>query len=473
MYHHNLTHCLTQNLGTYLGTQGESMAIRDDLKPTYDDDGHSKRPGVFYKEHPTRRHGVAKDKQFIIRYTIAGITRTEAYGWLSDGFTAQGAQDKIKAFKANHKAGKKPVCLADENVVLNAERAETSRKETTFGQFFEDVYFKQCEIDKAPRTAQRERLLFDSWINPVVGKLRFDQISIDHMEKIKGNMLTGKRAKAKPNPRDKSKAAKGAQQRRTPARPLAPRTVNYALAVVRQVWNRACASNPPLASGDWPGANKSFKKPKVDNRRNRFLTKNEAALLLAALRDGKSKDMHDMALLSLHCGLRAGEIFALTWDKVRLSKGELLLVDTKNGESRICYLTDQTLDMLRQRSTNCKHKRFVFIDAKEKPYEQVPVTYSRTVKKLGLNEGITDPRDKIVFHSLRHTYASWLVDNGASLPIVRDLLGHKSLVMTDRYTHVSAEAQKNAVEALNKSMKPAGENIVVLDEKRNSETGTN
>ncbi|MEA3544430.1 MAG: tyrosine-type recombinase/integrase, partial [Thermodesulfobacteriota bacterium] len=54
-----------------------------------------------------------------------------------------------------------------------------------------------------------------------------------------------------------------------------------------------------------------------------------------------------------------------------------------------------------------------------------------------MNEGVTDTRDKIVFHNLRHTYASWLVENGASLPIVRDLLGHKNLIMTSRYSHVS------------------------------------
>ena len=122
--------------------------------------------------------------------------------------------------------------------------------------------------------------------------------------------------------------------------------------------------------------------------------------------------------------------------------------------------------MLRQRSTNCKHPRLVFvatIKGEPGPHKQVPATFSRTVKDLGLNEGVTDSRDKIVFHSLRHTYASWLVENGASLPIVRDLMGHKNLIMTSRYSHVSAEAQKSAVEALNQSMKPTGENVISID----------
>ena len=172
--------------------------------------------------------------------------------------------------------------------------------------------------------------------------------------------------------------------------------------------------------------------------------------------------------------MRAGEIFKLTWDRVNLPKGELTLVDTKNGESRVVYLTDEALAMLRQRSKNCQHKRMVFVSIvgkkkEQRPYTQIPVTFSRTVNELGLNEGVTDPRDKIVFHSLRHTYASWLVENGASLPIVRDLLGHKNLIMTSRYSHVSAAAQREAVAALNRTMQPIGDNVVVLDDKRKAQ----
>jgi len=249
---------------------------------------------------------------------------------------------------------------------------------------------------------------------------------------------------------------------------MSGRSIMYALAIIRQVWNRACASNPPLAVGAWPDATKAFKKPKADNMRRRFLTRNEAALILAALQK-KSTDTHDMALLALHCGLRAGEVFNLTWDKVNLPKGEMYLVDTKNGESRTAYLTDEALAMLRRRSMDCKHPRIVF-PTKNKhgeivKHQQVPVTFSKTVAELGLNEGVTDTRDRIVFHSLRHTFASWLIENGASLPVLpvtRDLLGHKNLIMTSRYSHVSADAQRYAMKALNRSLSPAGEKVVLI-----------
>lgn len=447
------------------------MAIKDNLKPTG-------RKGVFYQEHETRKNGVKKDRLWVLRYTIKvkegdevkSRTKTGAFGWASTGLTELDAEKKIAEFRANAKKGTGSTSLAEEQKqnkdAEERQRQEESYHNTTLGQFFDEIYLPQCQIDKKPHTARTEEIFFNHWIRPVLGNLHFNQIGINHLDKIKSNMKAGKRAVAKKNPRDRKEAAKNAQQKRTPAKPMAPRSINYVLAIIRQIWNRACASNPPLAFGEWPGANKAFKKPKVDNQRKRFLTRNEAAILFAALKV-KSQDLHDMALLALHCGLRAGEIFSLTWDKVNLPKGELLLVDTKNGESRISYLTDETLAMLRQRSMNCQHKRLVFVsvvgkDRELRPYNHVPVTFPRTVKELGLNEGVTDTRDKIVFHSLRHTYASWLVENGASLPIVRDLMGHKNLIMTSRYSHVSAEAQKDAVKALNQSMRPTGENVVQL-----------
>lgn len=427
-------------------------------------------PGVRYRKHPKRKHGIKLDQYFTIRYQQNGKRQEEALGWASEGMTAEKANARLAELKEAARTGNGAQSLREKRELENKRRAAEEREEAeqkraaiTFRQFFEDIYSPQCKIDKSHGTWVTEVNLFKHWIAPVIGDLPFAQIGIDHLEKIKGNMLAGKRVRSKKNKRDKNKEAKDAQERRTPAKPLAAQTIYHAMAVIRQAWNRASASNPPLAVGDWPGASKQFRKPKVDNQRKRFLTKNETSTLLTALKL-RSQDMHDMALLALHCGLRAGEIFGLTWDKVNLPKGELLLTDTKNGESRISYLTDQTLAMLRQRSMDCQHPRYVFIATNGKQRKYVPTTFAKTVKELGLNEGVTDNRDKIVFHSLRHTYASFLVENGASLPIVRDLLGHKNLIMTSRYSHVSAEAQKSAVAALNKAMQPTGDNIISLKE---------
>ncbi len=75
-------------------------------------------------------------------------------------------------------------------------------------------------------------------------------------------------------------------------------------------------------------------------------------------------------------------------------------------------------------------------------------SFYRAVDELKLNEGIDDPRQQICFHSCRHTYASWLIEEGADLYTVQKLLGHKTNVMTQRYAHLSDNRLRDAVKAL-------------------------
>lgn len=75
-------------------------------------------------------------------------------------------------------------------------------------------------------------------------------------------------------------------------------------------------------------------------------------------------------------------------------------------------------------------------------------TFQRTVDKLGFNDGITDPRQKVVFHTLRHTYASWLVMKGVDLYTTQKLMGHKSNQMTQRYAHLAPGYLEKAVNSL-------------------------
>ena len=82
------------------------------------------------------------------------------------------------------------------------------------------------------------------------------------------------------------------------------------------------------------------KKPRIDNKRMRFLTHEEADTLLKDLTT-RSQQLHDMALPALHCGLRAGEIFNQTWGDVDMGRGLLTLRDTKSGKNRMAYMTGE------------------------------------------------------------------------------------------------------------------------------------
>ena len=67
---------------------------------------------------------------------------------------------------------------------------------------------------------------------------------------------------------------------------------------------------------------------------------------------------------------------------------------------------------------------------------------------MGLNDHIKDRRNKVVFHTLRHTYASWLVQSGVDLYRVKKLLGHSVIAMTERYAHLAPDFGKDSAKVI-------------------------
>jgi integrase len=218
----------------------------------------------------------------------------------------------------------------------------------------------------------------------------------------------------------------------------APATVKYALAVVSQVWNHAALLD--VVSGESP--TRKVKKPQIDNRRTRFLVPEEARTLLEALRT-RSVDTHDEAILALFCGMRAGEIHALAWSDVDLNNGTLLLRDTKSGKNRHVFICPEVEAMLLRRGAENK-TGLVFPAVGGGLRKWVSDTFSRVVEELGFNSDIADARQHVVFHTLRHTFASWLVQRGVPLYTVAQLLGHSTLEMTQRYAHLAPDSVRAA-----------------------------
>ncbi len=381
-------------------------------------------PGVRYREHESRKHGIKFDQYFTIRYKLDGKDKEEGLGWASEGWTGKRAYERLAAIKRNIKDGQGPQSLAEKRSIEKARKqAETieaerqEREAVTFEKFFNDPYLPQAEADKKPRTIEREKGLFNGWIKPAIGHFPMKDISPFHLEKLKRDMMADEKSL---------------------------RTIEYTLAIVRQVFN--VARRLGAFDGESPTAKVKFPKP--DNGRMRFLTHDEADALLQALQK-VSTDVHDMTLLSLHCGLRFGEIAALTWQDVDIERSTLTIRDAKAG-SRYGFLTEQTAAMLKARKKG-KPSDLVFIGRKGQ-MDRVSVTFARAVDALKMNRGVSDPRLKVVFHTCRHSYASWLIEEGADLFTVQKLLGHKTNVMTQRYAHLSENRLKGAAASLGKAL---------------------
>ena len=147
--------------------------------------------------------------------------------------------------------GKGPQTLAEKRDLENekkemakAEQERMEKENLTFSNYFTERYFPEAKINKHWRSYSREDSLFRIWIEPVVGKMPLKDIRPFHLERIKKNMFDAEKA---------------------------PRSIQYALAVVRQIFNHAIRND--FFMGDNPA--RKVKKPKVDNRRIRFLTHEE------------------------------------------------------------------------------------------------------------------------------------------------------------------------------------------------------
>ncbi|MHC1792000.1 tyrosine-type recombinase/integrase [Solidesulfovibrio sp.] len=393
-------------------------------------------PGVRYREHPERKHGIKPDRYFAIRYQADGKRREEGLGWGSEGWTAQKAAGVLADLKKAHVTGEGPKTLQAKRDLEKAREevkakalASQEAEAVTFGSIFEGVYLESARQNKKPNSVQTEKGLFKKWVGPVIGDVPLKDISPFHLERIKKNI-----------------AAAG----------LSARSAHYALCVVRQVFNYARDRDMTTCLSP---TNK-VKAPKTDNRRLRFLTHEEADRLLEYLAK-RGLELHAISMVSLHCGLRAGEVFSLTWSDVDFDRETLTLRDTKNGRTRIAYMTTQVRDILAARVKGGPGDA-VFPGRGGVRRSYVSNAFERAVKELGFNDGITDSRQKVVFHSLRHTFASWLVEQGTDLYSVKELMGHRTLSMTERYSHLSPDSLRRAVKGLEAGLTAKNEEAKVV-----------
>ena len=203
----------------------------------------------------------------------------------------------------------------------------------------------------------------------------------------------------------------------------------------------------------------------LENQRLRFFTHAEAEILLERLKkiqprdkrafayryykDNQTSQVYEMALVSLYCGCRAGELYELKANDINFNTGFLTIRKSKNHNARNIPMPRIVQDMLKQRmkSLDIAGEIFIFQDINGGALHEISDRYQKIVDEL-FNQGIADRQQKAVFHTLRHTYASWLVMAGVDLYTVKELMGHKTLAMTMRYAHLAPQKFTAAIAAL-------------------------
>lgn len=227
-------------------------------------------------------------------------------------------------------------------------------------------------------------------------------------------------------------------------RNLSPQSIHHCLSLLSRVISKS------QKSGIYNGETIYFEMPKFDNRRIRFLSKQEAQQLLLHLRS--ISDMWaDISYFAIMTGLRAGEIFSLRISNFDRGNKILRFYDSKTIQNRVIPLNAKAMLILKKYEKISNHEHgYFFVNSEGYKWNQVSKKFHVAVEACGFNENITDIREKIVFHSLRHTFASWLVQRGVPLQVVSNLLGHKSIKTTERYAHLAPEQGRAAVALLSK-----------------------
>lgn len=230
---------------------------------------------------------------------------------------------------------------------------------------------------------------------------------------IKPNLLSQKRDNLLSSPTCKNK-------------PRSPTTV------VRYLASLSHAFSVALRDWEWVQENPILKisKPKISNERTRFLSDEERMKLVKACQESESKGLYPVVILALSTGMRRGEILNLKWSDIDLERGAILLQTTKNGEHRFVPLVGIALGLLKSRYANQSTNSLVF-SAPHSPLKPIDIrsAWETALEKAGISN--------FRFHDLRHTAASYLAMNQASLLEIGTLLGHKTVQMTKRYAHLS------------------------------------
>jgi integrase len=212
-----------------------------------------------------------------------------------------------------------------------------------------------------------------------------------------------------------------------------PATVNRYLQALGQAFNHG------IRELEWIQENpvEKVKRGKEPAGRVRFLSDEEREALIEACKASPEERLYPLALLALATGARRGELLRLRWRDLDLARGAAVLHHTKNGEPRGVPVSGAALEFLRERS---KLRRLdtdrIFAAVNGRAYFPQSA-WDKAVTAAELVD--------FTFHDLRHTAASYLAMSGATVSELAAILGHKSLSMVRRYTHMTASHTSGVV----------------------------
>lgn len=294
----------------------------------------------------------------------------------------------------------------EENDCLGRASAELGK--TDFKTFAADFIENYALANNKPSEVHAKQLMLKNHLLPTFGASALKDIGIREVERYKATCLRLE---------------------------LSPKTINNHLALLRKAL-RVAVEWELLATAPL------MKTLRVIQRPPKFLDPQQAFRLLQAA-TGKWRLM---ILTALHTGMRLGELIALRWSDVNFDVGHIMVTrsdwrgvvgTTKSHRGREIPLSS----VLRRELmlTRADPKKLVFSRENE-----APLTYQQCRRPL-MNACAKAEVPPLLWHALRHSFASHLVMRGAPLKAVQELLGHSTQAMTERYAHLMPNVRRDTV----------------------------
>ena len=219
-----------------------------------------------------------------------------------------------------------------------------------------------------------------------------------------------------------------------------PRSINYELTLMSHAFNIA------IRDWEWIDSNpvKKGSKEKVHNQIERWLTDDEEKRLLTV----SPVWLRPIIVFAISTGFRMGEILDLKWSQIDLVRKEVTISEQKNKQIDTLPLNDAAMSILKSK----------WNDHQEEVEYVFPSQHNTRIRNRNLFRAFDNARkesenESLMFHDLRHTFATRLVRSGVDLYAVQKLGRWKTLSMVTRYGHHNTESLRSSIEVMDKDNK--------------------
>lgn len=294
----------------------------------------------------------------------------------------------------------------------------------------------QWPVFAPPLTAEEQKIKNAlGWWRAELGDLLLQDLTPSRLALARDKLLR--------SPSERNKAAKNRRENKTKS----PATVVRYMALFSQAFTIA------VQEWEWLDNNPMHKvrKPSLPQPRARFLSDRERVRLLDACKASPCPLLYPVVVVALATGARYSEVMNLTWQQVDLERGVARLETTKNKERRTLPLAHHALEVMKAHHAHEGHPLEGWVFPREDG--QAPIELRKHWEAALRVAEVKDFR----FHDLRHSAASYLAMNGASLAEIAEVLGHKTLQMVKRYAHLSDEHIVEVVSRMNKKIFNSGD----------------